>query len=170
MIRHNKYCLAEIVLFFLCMTLLSCGQRLTEGLAEIDPELVIHQGRLTELPASANEIRAAQWARVFSGESYLAFSADSEDIEMWLNKSTSVKSQNPVILDSACRYLPDDYGKINSSDLTYHVDEYVPDFYRPLILEQGRLYEIPPDSQGHYQGKVIIDDCNHRVYVNVLWS
>ena len=168
--KLNKYCSIGIILIILFISLLSCGNRTTGGLTEIDPQLVIQQGRLAELPASAGNIRAAQWTGIFSGEAYLAFSADSEDIELWLNQSPSLQFQSPVILDSICRYLPDDYGEINENDMTYHVDEYVPDFYRPLILKQGRLYEIPPDSQGHYWGRVIIDDLRKYVYLNVLWS
>lgn len=121
----------------------------------VNPQQILRNGRLADLPASVTDIKAEGWDGIFTGEDYLMFRADPDDIKLFISNSDSIKSQKPKILSEDSSHT--------------RKSSYMPQWYNPSTIVKGRKFEIPAANH-HNWGTVIIDDQTNTVYIEVTWS
>lgn len=169
-IRRN---LLWAILFILPGVLLGTN-RLYQSLPSVTARRILTLAELAPLPASATEIKAYEWSFIFSGEQFLRFRARPDDIERFLDES-------PILRGAECETFSAERMRVRSTNdpeklgrhheaghETFIPDPSAPDWYKEEI-RKGRLYIIRPEW-GYYPGQVIVDDEEHFVYVNIIWS
>ena len=125
------------------------------SLPTVNARRILNLAELAPLPESATDIKVYEWSFIFSGEKYLRFRASPSDIEKFLKES-------PILQDAECEKFPADGIRARSPNPN------APDWYKGDI-KKGRLYIIRP-KWGYYPGQVVVDDEEHFVYVNIIWS
>ncbi len=150
-IRHN---LIWAILFILPSIMLGISLFYV-SLPTVNARRILTLAELAPLPESATEIKVYEWSFIFSGEKYSRFRASPSDIEKFLKKS-------PILQDVECEKFPADGIRARSQNPN------APDWYKEDI-KKGRLYITHPEW-GYYPGQVIVDDEEHFVYVNIIWS
>lgn len=162
-------------ILFLIPAFLLGGISLYQSLPRVRARTVLSDGRLAALPESATDIKVYSWSFIFSGESFMKFSANPEDINVFLNSSPSINGQQcqRYSLERMRLPYPKDSRKLMEYNEAGHElfipDSMAPDWYDTQIRIRGRSYEIPPEGH-HNNGEVIVDDENNVVYINVIWS
>ena len=144
------------------------------NMPKIRAAAILSYGRLAALPESASHVREYSWSSPFSGEWFLSFRATDDDIETFIDNSSSLKGQPCQSFSSEKMRIPfvDDLKTREEYHRSGHetfIPDTVPPWYREEIRGNGRLYEIPKEGQ-HNWGEVIVDDVNNIVYVNIIWS
>jgi hypothetical protein len=161
-----------LFIFFMLLVMFS------SGLKDRDPQSILEDGRLAQLPDSAFGVKAEGWSGMFTGEDYMMFKAEPEDIEKFITESPSLKEVEPELFSAEKQYMPypekDDFESDeefleHQKHSYYHLGDYLPQWYRPMIRNKGRRYEIPA-KDSHNWGSVIINDETGTVYINVIWS
>jgi len=134
--------------------------------------IVLLRAGLTELPASARDVRVHSWAFFMSGKYTLRFTADPNVIEDFLAASPSLEKVRPSTYSS--RHM-----RLRGGIVVDSLDKYdaqgnerfapqrdVPRWYQQEIRGPGRRYEINW-YEGKYRGELLVDDEEHIVYVHV---
>lgn len=130
---------------------------------------------LAPLPASASGVRYYTWSSPFSGEDFMRFTADANDIKRFLADSPALQGQEPE------RFWPERMRLKNVRDsegnLEYHEDanEYfslspnAPRWYKQEIRGPARRYRVQPPR---YQlpGHLLVDDETNTVYIYLWFS
>ncbi len=130
---------------------------------------------LAPLPESATGIRFYSWSSPFSGEDFLRFTADGNDIERFLAESPALQGQEPTRYSTQKMRLK--FGDEPEVNPNYPVDrtEYVsprrsaPSWYKQEIRGPARKYHVQPPR---YQlpGEVLVDDETNTIYVYLCFS
>jgi len=142
------------------------------SLPQVKIRQIIRDGRLSEIPKSAKNLKVYTWHTLFSGESFLCFEASPAEIQKFISGSDSLKDVEPKVYSENRMRIP--YPLNYNGDLTH--DYFIPDTMAPKWLKEelrnkGRVYEIPfIGERGHNSGIVIIDDLSNTVYIKVVWS
>jgi hypothetical protein len=140
-----------------------------------DPQPILEDGRLADLPESAVEVKTFSWHGIFAGGRYLMFKAPSDEIDQFISLSPSLKRVDPEIFSADHKYLLQ-LGNPDYNDPTYNNHEYyfsgtmAPKWYDPTIKIKGRLYKVPADNEHHNWGEVIINEETNTVYIRITWS
>ncbi len=130
---------------------------------------------LAPLPEFATGIRFYTWSMPFSGEDFLRFTADPNDIEQFLAESPVLQGQEPdrfsaqrMRLEYAENYWsnPD---HPEDANVYYRPDPSKPQWYKSEITGPARKYIVqPPKYQS--QGEVLVDDEINTVYVYLCFD
>jgi len=130
------------------------------GMRRYTPDVAsfLNEARLATLPSNASNIKTHGWAALFTGEQYMTFTAPRSDIDAWLTRCKDISNQTPTTLPSDLTHAP------------FLPDDEAPRWFKPSPTMTGRMFEIPPDASGHYQGSIIIDDDRNEVYIDIIWS
>ncbi|AQQ71660.1 hypothetical protein SMSP2_02037 [Limihaloglobus sulfuriphilus] len=92
----------RFILFIVFMFLVA----FPSGLKDRDPQSIIEDGRLAQLPESAFGVKAEGWSSMFTGDDYMMFKADPEDIEKFIADSPSLKGIEPELFSPEKQYMP----------------------------------------------------------------
>jgi len=170
-IRHNLLW----AILFLLPAILFGGFSLYQSLPGIQARTILAHGQLAHLPESAIDIKVYTLSSPFSGEEFLRFRADPDDIERFLDES-------PILQGKECEKFskermrlkyPKDYGTkaehFEHEHEYFHPDPSAPAWYIEEIKGTGRRYKFQPKGY-HYPGEVIVDDEQHIVYVMLVFS
>jgi hypothetical protein len=152
--RRLKHNLLWATLFILPSIILGTNL-LYASLPTVTSNRILTLAELAPLPASARDIKVYEWSFIFSGEKYLRFRASPSDIEKFLKESS-------ILQNAECENLPAERMPVRLHNPS------APNWYKNEI-KQGRLYIIEPEW-GYYPGRVIVNDEEHFVYVNIIWS
>jgi len=129
--------------------------------------------QLAPLPQSATAVRFYAWSSPFSGEDFLRFTADPNDIERFLAESLALQGQEPTRYSAERMRLiyPKDFLARNVDDANEYVAPRTggPAWYKQEIRGPARKYRIQPPK---YQqpGEVLVDDETHTVYIRLCFS
>ena len=82
-----------LAVLFIIPAILLGGNDLYQSFPIVRARSVLFDGRLAALPDSATDIKVYHWSGIFSGESFLKFSAEPKDINVFLRSSPSIKGQ-----------------------------------------------------------------------------
>jgi hypothetical protein len=177
--KGKPFAIIAITISLLTLVILN-AERLsyfTPGLKMKMIHNILKSGRLGNIPQSAKNVKVWGWQGIFTGEDFITFQAEPNEIDKFVTNSPSIKDITPEIFTSEHMYLP--YSKrenISVEDYQKH-RRYIqphdnPKWFEPTIRVKGRRYEIPPDKdlRGHNSGEVIINDETNTVYINVIWS
>jgi hypothetical protein len=134
------------------------------SLTPLPPEKVLRSGRLAALPDSATDVKAEQWAGIFSGEQFLMFRAERQDVSEFVRKSGGLRTAAPVVLPGGSS------GICAELDDPSEQPKYTPRWFRPRGIVRGRCFKIAPEASGHNWGAVAIDDDRGAVYIQVTWD
>lgn len=115
-------------------------------------------GQLAELPMNATDVKVESKGNLFSKTVYISFKASKEDIESFINSSSSLNKMQPAIRD---------YTNKGSSVYFTFSDGTVSWFN--VKTKKARFYEIPQDKNANY-GTVIVDDSTNTVYIRTSHS
>lgn len=161
-------------IIFILPAIILGANRLYNSLPTVNARRILNLAELAPLPKSAKEIKFYTWSSLFSGEKFLRFRASPRDIEKFIKES-------PILQDAECEIFsaermrvkyPKDSKKrgqiYNTGHETFIPDPSAPNWYKGEI-KKGRLYIINPEW-GYYPGEVIVDDEQHFVYINIIWS
>jgi len=148
-------------------------------LRHVQPEAraarVLHNGQLATLPDSATDIEVHTWSSPFSGEEYLRFAAEPNDIEMFLSESRILRGKVPNEYRATHTNLSAADGveeQGTPAEAAYDVlglGPMAPDWYRPDFTNPARRYIIQP-KRYQLPGEVIVDDEQHVVYIYLCFS
>ncbi|MDY0357677.1 MAG: hypothetical protein RBR19_17475 [Sedimentisphaerales bacterium] len=136
---------------------------------------LLSRAELAPLPESATGIRVYEWSSPFSGEEFLRFSAEPNDVEKFLRESPALQGQEPERFSSERMCLPatDDTGKDweyrQAGHEIYIPHRATPDWYKQKITGPARRYIVQPERY-QYPGHVLVDDEEHVVYVYLIFS
>lgn len=133
---------------------------------------ILLHARLAPLPKSATEVRVYTWSSPLSGEEFLRFGADPDDIERFLDAS-------PILRGKECyRLSAEDVKRPVGSDpekwqrwreAQSRRDLSAPPWYLQEIRRPIRRYRIQPEGY-HFPGEVLIEDQSNVVYVKLISS
>jgi len=132
--------------------------------------------RLAPLPESAAGVRFYSWSSPFSGEDFIRFTAEPNDVERFLAESPALQGQEPERFSATRMRLEhprDDQGKLIYQQDGQH--EYftprsaAPPWYKQEIRGPARRYPLQPPR---YQlpGQVLVDDETNTVYIYACFS
>jgi hypothetical protein len=130
---------------------------------------------LAALPESATALRIYEWSSPFSGEEFLRFAAEPNDIERFLDESPILrgKTSRRYKIEPVPWLVPEETALGEQDEeadprlLLPHPNG--PKWYRPGLDHPARRYEIQPEGY-HYPGEVIVDDEQNVVYVYLCFS
>lgn len=141
----------------------------------VQARTILSNANLASLPESAQDISVYTWSSLMSGEEFLKFDAESEEIAQFISSS-------PILKDVVCNTYTKDrmrllqsenfafrFEDVNDPHEYFRPDSSNPDWYKEEIKGAGRRYEFQPDGY-HYPGEVIIDDDQDIVYVKLTFS
>ena len=136
---------------------------------------ILRNGQLADLPDSVAEIKVYTWSSPFSGEEYLRFTAEPNDIRRFEDESPALKGKTArrykVELErwSVPEETETEAQQAETGREVFPPHPNGPPWYRPGIDHPARRYEIQPEG---YQlpGEVIVDDEQHIVYVYLCFS
>lgn len=169
-IRRNLYW----AILFLLPGIVLGTERLYTSLPTVAARRILTLAELAPLPESATEIKVYTWSSLFSGEKFLRFHASPRDIERFLDESTILQGAECQTFSPERMRLhsPDDpekWGRYYEAGHEFFIpDPSAPAWYKEEI-RRGRRYIIHPEW-GYYPGEVIVDDEEHFVFVNIIWS
>lgn len=131
--------------------------------------------QLAPLPKSATAVKSYSWSSPFSGEDFLRFTAEPNDIERFLANSPALRGQQPERYSARRMRLK--YPTDAQGNTIYQMDanEYIvphgstPSWYKQEIRGPARKYIVqPPEYQ--FPGQVLVDDETNTVYIYLLFS
>jgi len=132
--------------------------------------------RLAPLPQSATGVRFCSWSSPFSGEDFIRFTADPNDIERFLAESPALQGQEPERFSATRMRL--EHPRDDQGNLIYRQDgqhEYfipsssAPPWYKQEIRGPARKYPLQPPRY-QYPGEVLVDDETNTVYIYASFS
>ncbi|MDI6451350.1 hypothetical protein [Anaerobaca lacustris] len=138
-------------------------------------EALLSRARLAPLPASATGIRVYEWSSPFSGEEFLRFAAEPNDVEKFLRESPALQGQEPEHFSAERMRLPTsgnpekDWESQVAGHETYVPRPTIPDWYKQKITGPARRYIVQPERY-QYPGHVLVDDEEHVVYIYLIFS
>ncbi len=138
-------------------------------------EALLSRARLAALPDSATGIRVYEWSSPFSGEEFLRFAADANDIEAFLRQSPALQGQQAERFSPERMRLPTsgnpekDWESQAAGHEIYFPHRATPDWYKQKITGPARRYIVQPERY-QYPGHVLVDDEEHVVYVYLIFS
>jgi hypothetical protein len=144
------------------------------SLPKVDARSLLSMAELAPLPKSATGVRTYSWASPFSGEDFVCFKADPNDIERFIAESPALQGQTPKRYSAEKMRLmyPKDYDTNRNFD---DVNEYVsprpsfPIWYKREVRGPARKYHVQPPRY-QYPGEVLVDDETNTVYVYLIFS
>ena len=158
------------IILFLSPSLFLTFNSAYYSLPRVKIRQVISDGRLAEIPESAQNLKVYTWSSLFSGEGFICFEAGPEEIQKFINDSPGLKGIVPKIYSEDKMHIPYPLNYDGNSTHDYFTpDSSAPKWYKEQLRNKGRIYEIPPE-EGHNSGTVIIDDSTNTVYIKVIWS
>lgn len=131
--------------------------------------------KLAPMPESAKGIRFYTWSTPFSGEDFLRFTADPNDVERFLASSTALQGQEPERFSAQRMRLeyPKDYWSnpdyMEDGNIYYTPDPTVPRWYKREIRGPARRYFVQPPRY-QFPGEVLVDDETNTVYIHLCFS
>lgn len=162
-------------ILFLAPAIVLGADCLYTSLPTVAARRILAIAELASLPKSATEIKVYTWSFLFSGEKSLRFRASPDDIERFLDES-------PILRDAECERFsrkrmrlhsphdPKKWGEYQEAGHELFVpDSSAPPWYKEEIKQGGRRYIIHPEW-GYYPGEVIVDDEEHLIFINIVWS
>lgn len=162
------------VLVLLPVVLLG-ARSIYRSLPSVRAQQILTSGELGALPESATAITVYAWWTPFSGEEYLRFHADREDIELFVAKAPILKGAEHWDYSRAkMRLLGREklgFGEGHGApdhEYVFH-RQTVPPWYMEEIRWRARRYRIRPPGY-HHAGEVIIDQENNVVFVKLVFS
>lgn len=143
--------LSLITLAYLILNMQSVAS-VVPGLKMREVRQTLNDGRLAQLPPSARDIKVSGWHSFMSGERYLMFRAEPDEIETFIRNSLSLNNVSPEFFTSEHMNLPFSERESSSDENYYKHRRYIlhsdePKWFEPTIKVKGRRYEIPPDKQ-----------------------
>ena len=136
---------------------------------------ILSRADLAALPESATELRVYEWSSPFSGEEYLRFTAEPNDIRQFEDESPALEGKRSrrykveLELRAVHEEMETEEQQTEASREVFPPHPNGPPWYRPGIDHPARSYEIQPEGY-HYPGEVIVDDEQHAVYVYLCFS
>lgn len=136
---------------------------------------LVSRAKLAPLPDSVAGIRVYEWSSPFSGEEFLRFAAEPNDIEKFVKDSPALQGQEPERFSAERMRLPvtddmeKDWAYQKAGHETYIPHPNLPDWYKQTITGPARRYMVQPERY-QYPGHVLIDDEQHVVYVYLIFS
>lgn len=132
--------------------------------------------QLAPLPESATDVRFYSWSSPFSGEDFVRFTADPNDVERFLANSPALWGQQPERFSETRKRL--EYPEDSQGNVSFPQDgqhEYfiprrtAPAWFKQVILGPARRYPLQPPR---YQlpGEVLVDDETNTVYIYACFS
>ncbi|MHC4115922.1 MAG: hypothetical protein ACYSWO_00295 [Planctomycetota bacterium] len=126
---------------------------------------------LAALPESASKLRVYSWSTMFSGDAFLRFEADENDIEKFLNDSAILKdmecqsfSEQRMRLKRPKEHEYDrEYG--DGINEYFHPHTWGPPWYEQEVRTPGRLYKFT--SEYSHGAEVIVHDEQNIVLVRL---
>jgi hypothetical protein len=130
---------------------------------------------LAPLPDSATGVRYYSWSSPFSGEDFMRFTADANDIQRFLADSPALWGQEPE--QYSTRRMRLKYPTDENGNMMYPRDgnEYIiprsntPSWYMEEIRGPTRKYKVQPPRY-QFPGEVLIDDETNTVYIYFCFS
>jgi len=123
-------------------------------LRQVRPEAraarVLHDAQLAALPDSATDIEVYTWSSPFSGEEFLRFAAEPNDIERFIRESPNLQGKVPTQYSAEHMRLPvcDDMQKRSEFEQAGHEVYFphsnTPDWYKQEINAPARRYIFRP--------------------------
>ncbi len=148
-------------------------------LRHVQPEAravrILHNGQLAALPDSATDIEVHTWSSPMSGEEFLRFAAEPNDIERFVRESRSLRGKVPTSYSAEHMRVPvrDDMQKRREFEQAGHEVYFphstTPDWYKQEITGPARRYIFRP-KRYQFDAEVIIDDAQNVVYVYLCFS
>jgi len=162
-------------ILFLAPAIVLGADCLYTSLPTVAARRILAIAELASLPESATEIKVYTWSFLFSGEKSLRFRASPDDIERFLDESPILRyaecerfSRKRMRLHSP--HDPKKWGEYQEAGHELFVpDSSAPPWYKEEIKQGGRRYIIHPEW-GYYPGEVIVDDEEHLIFINIVWS
>ncbi len=131
---------------------------------------------LAPLPRSAAGVKAYSWSTLFSGEDFVRFTAEPNDIERFIAVSPALQGQEPQRYSRQKMRLPrpqprDAEGGFDMSNVNEYVAPHpaFPDWYKQEVRGPAHKYKVQPPRY-QYPGEVLVDDETHTVYVHLIFS
>ncbi len=160
---------------FLLPAILGGGAFFCYSLPANNVRTLLARAQLAALPKSATAVRIYIWSSPFSGEEFLRFTADANDVERFLAESPALQGQEPTIYSAQRMRLVYPNGFAATSSPPIDGAEYVqpshsaPTWYKYEVKGPARKYHVQPPR---YQlpGEVLVDDEAHTVYVHLWFS
>ncbi len=144
------------------------------SLPRVEAASLLRFAKLAPLPRLATGVKAYSWSAVFSGEDYLCFTAEPNDIEHFLAASPALRGKEPTRYSLRKMRLERPKGRENEFS-SGDANEYIilrpntPGWYQQEVRGPARKYEVQPPRY-QYPGEVLIDDTTHTVYVHLIFS
>jgi hypothetical protein len=175
MLRHRLFRPLIWAILFILPGLIIGGRVSYRLSPKVQARALLQYAGLAPLPPSATGIRVYSWSSPFSGEDFLRFTADPNDIERFLLESPALQGQEPRRFSAQQMRLkyPKDY-LANSDDRqdgnTYYFPRSTtPMWYKQEVRGSARKYIVrPPRYQ--FPGEVLVDDETSTVYVYLCFS
>ena len=149
------------------------GMSVYYAVPSVQANVILSHAKLARLPKSAHDIRVYTWASPMSGEEFLKFKVNRDDIEVFIAYSPILKNKECVKYTKEKMRLPypKNYGMehFNASHEYFHPGLSAPDWYKGEIKGSGRRYKIHPEGY-YYPGEVIIDDASCTIFVKLIFS
>lgn len=142
------------VLFLLPCTI--GAKILYESRPSVRVRALLQYAQLAPLPGSATGVRYYSWSSPFSGEDFLRFTADPDDIEQFLAESPALKGKQPET-------SPADREGIEV------LDGQAPAWYDLELKGPFRIYEVQPPRY-QFPGELVVDDETNTVYLHLIFS
>lgn len=130
---------------------------------------------LAPLPPSATGLKVYSWSSPFSGEDFMRFTAEPNDIERFVADSPALRGQKPQRYSDKRMRLK--YPTDAAGNTVYRMDanEYVtprgnvPSWYKEEIRGPARKYKVQP-PRDQFPGEVLIDEETNTVYIYLCFS
>jgi hypothetical protein len=168
--RRVTSSLAWTILFVL-PALVAGGFVSYTSLPRVEAAALLRFAELAPLPRSASGVKAYSWSGVFSGEDYLCFTAERNDIEQFIAESPALRGKEPTRYSLQKMRIPHpkDPNEFNYTNEYFSPWLNSPSWYQQEVRGPARKYEVqPPEYQ--LPGEVLIDDETHTVYVHLIFS
>lgn len=159
----------------LLLLALFCARSVWCSLPSVRAQQILANGGLAGLPESATVIAVYTWWTPFSGEEYLKFEADREDIERFVAEAAILEgaehqdySRGKMRLVYRGNTVSNDANGTHDHEYIWHHPS-IPPWYMEEVRCRARLYRIRPPGY-HHAGEVIIDQDNNVVFVKLVFS
>ncbi len=139
------------------------------SLPEARTRRLLEGAGLAALPESASKIRVYSWSTPFSGDAFLRFEADENDIEKFLNDSAILKDVECQVFSQQRMRLKRPREHKYDSDYGDGINEYfrphgwAPPWYEQELKRSARLYKFT--SRYGHGAEVIVHDEQNLVLV-----